>query len=378
MHRNSPAPTLTPTVERRPSRRAKILQVTSYPPPRAGWGVRVEYLKGLLEAEGHQCVVLNIGTSRRIPSTEYETVLGPWDYLKKVVRFTSQGFTAHIHVNGASEKGLLLSFIAGFVNLAFGRRPFLTFHAGIEQVLFPRQKAPRWAPVFALLFKIPRAIICNSEDVKSRIVEYGIDPSKIIPIPAFSTQYLEQTRGDLPPSLAQFYAAFPHVIFCYLRFRPLFYPVELVRGFALAAAERPDVGLVLCGASGHMEGDLWPRALEEIERHGLKDRVLVVDDLDHTDFLAALGKASIYLRSHVSDGVCSSLMEALSLGVPVVASENNTRPEGVIVYPAADPDFLGATLSATLARRAEISASLIKPVATDTLRLEVDLLTGQK
>ena len=53
---------------------ASLLEVTSYPPPRAGWGLRVEFLKKQLEAEGHQCVVLNIGTSRAIPSPEYETV----------------------------------------------------------------------------------------------------------------------------------------------------------------------------------------------------------------------------------------------------------------------------------------------------------------
>jgi glycosyltransferase involved in cell wall biosynthesis len=376
MHRRS-LESIPQPVERRFSRPAKILQITSYPPPHAGWGVRVEYLKRLLEAEGHQCVVLNIGTSRRIPSTEYETVLGPWDYFRKVVRFTHSGYTAHIHVNGASEKGLALSFIAGIVSLLYGRRPFLTFHAGVEQVLFPRQKAPRWAPVFTLLFKIPRAIICNSEEVKSRIVEYGIAPSKIVPIPAFSTQYLENTGGGLPPSLVDFYAAFPHVIFCYLRFRPMFYPVELVRGFAGVAAERPDVGLVLCGASGHMEGDLLPRAVAEIESHGLKDRVLVLDDLGRDDFLAALGKASIYLRSHVSDGVCSSVMESLSLGVPVVASENGTRPDGVIRYPASDASALARTLSDTVARRAEISAALNRPVVQDTLRVEVDLLTTQ-
>jgi glycosyltransferase involved in cell wall biosynthesis len=353
---------------------AKILQITSYPPPRAGWGVRVEYLKRQLEAEGHRCVVLNIGSSRRIPSTEYETVFGGWDYLSKVVRFHREGFTAHIHINGASEKGLVLSFIAGFVSLVFGRRPFLTFHAGVDQVLFPRHKAPRWVPVFALLFKIPHVIICNSEGVKARIVEYGVPPSKVVPIPAFSTQYLEQASSSLPPNLAAFYGSFGEVIFCYLRFRPMFYPVELLRGFAKVAAERPDVGLVLCGASGHMEGDLWPRTLAELDALSLKDRVLVVDDLAHDDFVLAVGKASIYLRSHVSDGVCSSIMEALAQGVPVVASENGTRPDGVIVYPARDSEVLGRVLSDTLARRPEIVATLKRPEAQDTLRTEVDLL----
>ena len=64
----------------------RILEVSSYPPPRAGWGIRVEFLKKRLEANGHRCVVLNIGTSRAIPSSEYEMVLGGLDFVRKVWR----------------------------------------------------------------------------------------------------------------------------------------------------------------------------------------------------------------------------------------------------------------------------------------------------
>jgi glycosyltransferase involved in cell wall biosynthesis len=353
---------------------AKILEITSYPPPRAGWGVRVWYLKRQLEAEGHQCVVLNIGTSRKIPSTEYETVMSGMDYVSKVVRFVASGYTPHIHVNGASHKGLVLSFIAEGVSLLFGRRPFLTFHAGIEQVIFPRAKAPRWAPVFWLLFLVPKAIVCNSDAVKAKIVEYGVSPSKVVPIPAFSRQYLEEDPTPLPPQLESFYGRFEHVIFSYIRLRPLFYPIEVIQGFARFASRRPGVGLVLCGVAGHMEGDLWPRTQAEIAQSGVSDRVLVLEDLEHAVFLAALRRASVYLRSHVSDGVCSSVLEALSYRVPVVASENYTRPDGVICYAADDPDALAARLEDTLSRHASIVEALQPPAATDTLRAEIDLL----
>ena len=85
---------------------ARILEVTSYPPPRAGWGIRVEFLKKALEVEGHRCVVLNIGTSRLIPSAEYETVLGGSDFVRKVWRYSRRGFVVHAHANGDALKGL--------------------------------------------------------------------------------------------------------------------------------------------------------------------------------------------------------------------------------------------------------------------------------
>lgn len=355
---------------------AKILQISSYPPPRAGWGIRVEYLKRQLTAAGHECVVLNIGVSRRTPSTEYETVHSGWDYLRKVIRFSRDGFTHHIHVNGATEKGVVLTLIAQVVSLCYGRRPVLTFHAGVEQVHFPRQKAPMWAPVYWLVFKLSRAVICNNNEVKAKIVEYGVRPGKVFPIPAFSTQYLQGAAAALPADLAEFFERFSEVVFSYIKMRPLFYPIELVQGFAELAAARKDVGLVLCGGvvEDHGEKGLLERAMAVIDTHGIRDRVCIVQDLDHDSFLVALGRSTIYLRSHISDGVCSSVMESLSLGVPVVASENGNRPAGVLRYRATDPHDLAAVLADALDRRAEIAATMPRPEVRDTLTEEADLL----
>lgn len=358
----------------RASQAGGILQITSYPPPRAGWGVRVQYLKGYLETQGHRCVVLNIGSSRTIPSDEYETVLGAADYVRKVWRFSRQGLVAHVHVNGASPKGFVLAIAAQILNLACGRRSFLTFHAGIDQVYFPRPKYPLLWPLFWLLFTLPRTIICNSEEVKAKIVEYGVGPTKIVPIPAFSTQYLESTLEALPEPMEAFYGRFPHVIFSYTKIRPMFYPEALIEGFARFAARCPDAGLVLCGIAGHMEPDLWTSVQSRIDRLGVRDRLFIVEDLTHDAFLHALSRASIYLRTHVSDGVCSSVMEALALGVPVVATENHNRPPGVITYPAEDTAALAQTLHEVLLRRDEIAAALERPQVRDTLADEARLL----
>jgi glycosyltransferase involved in cell wall biosynthesis len=355
---------------------AKILQISSYPPPRAGWGVRVQFLKKHLEADGHECVVLNIGTSRTVPSPEYETVMGGIDYVRKLWRFSRRGFVAHVHVNGASAKGFVLSIIAEIVNLACGRRCFLTFHAGVEQVYFPRPKYPLLFPVFWLLFAIPRWIICNSEEVKAKIVEYGVDPAKVVPIPAFSRQYLETADHPLPADLEAFYRRFDHVIFCYMKMRPLFFPEATMEAVGRLAARRADVGLVLCGIVGHMEEGIWPAVQARLAQADLRDRVHVVDDLSHELFLEALGRASVCLRTHLSDGVCSSVLEALTLGVPVVATENHNRPPGVITYDPDDIDRLVAILDDVLSRREQIVSQLQRPEVRDTLSQEAELLTA--
>jgi glycosyltransferase involved in cell wall biosynthesis len=355
---------------------ARILQISSYPPPRAGWGVRVEFLKKYLEACGHECVVLNIGTNRTTPSDDYETVMSGFDYVRKLVRFSQRGFVAHVHVNGASPKGFVLAILAELINLLSGRRCFLTFHAGVEQVYFPRPKYPLLLPVFWVIFTIPQRIICNSEEVKKKIVEYGIDPDKIVPIPAFSEQYLERSSTPLPADVEAFFNRFEHVVFCYIKMRRLFFPRETVEAFARLAARRQDVGLLLCGVGGYTDAGMWPVVQARLSQQDLHGRVLVVEDLSHDLFLQALGRAKVCLRTHLSDGVCSSVLEALSLRVPVVAVENHTRPPGVITYDPKDEQRLADILDDVLDRRAEIVAGLQPPPVRDTLAEEARLLLG--
>ena len=103
---------------------------------------------------------------------------------------------------------------------------------------------------------------------------------------------------------------------------------------------------------------------------------MVVEDLAHEAFMTALGRARVYLRSHVSDGVCSSVLESLALGVPVVASENNNRPAGVITYPPEDAETLAAKLYDVLDRRDEVAAGLPRVEVRDTLADEARLLTA--
>jgi glycosyltransferase involved in cell wall biosynthesis len=355
---------------------ARILEVASYPPPRSGWSVRVEFLKKRIEEEGHQCVVLNVGPSRVIPSTEYESVLSGSDLLRKLCRYSAKGFVVHAHTNGDSLKGVLLALVAQFVYLAFGRRCYLTFHAGAIQRYFPRHRASWLVPLYWLLFTIPRRVICNSEAVRRCIQGYGIPGRKIVAIPAFSRQYLDFAPAALPPELDAFFRRFPHTVFTYARMRPLFFPLTMIDGMAQVMARRDDVGLVLCGGLSHMEEGLWREVDARIKAHGIRDRVCLIEDLERDTFLTALQRSSIYLRTPITDGVASSVLESLALGTPVVASENGNRPPGVITYPMEDAAAMAAAVEQVVVNRADVIERMGRVAVADTLSQEVALLTG--
>jgi glycosyltransferase involved in cell wall biosynthesis len=354
----------------------RILQITSYPPPRAGWGVRVEFLKKRLEHEGHHCVVLNIGRSRTTPSGEYETVMGGVDYVRQVWRFSRQGYTVHAHVNGESPKGFVLTLLAELINLLHGRRCFLTFHAGAVQLYFPRAACPWLAPMYWVMFAIPRRIICNSEAVKARIREFGVPAARIDVIPAFTRQYLDYRPVRLRADIEAFYERCRAVALAYIRVRPGFYLDTLIEGFARCARTHPSAGLAICGVSGDVDPRLWREVQDGIARLGLGDRVCVIDDLGHDEFRVALTRSALYLRTPTTDGVASSVLEALALGVPVVASENGARPAGVITYAASDAAALGDALCHVLDNRDRVIAAIPSIELPDTLTSEVRLLTA--
>ena len=232
--------------------------------------------------------------------------------------------------------------------------------------------------MFWLLFTVPRAIVCNDAEVKARIAQYGVSPHKVTPIPAFSVQYLAGPREPLPDDVERFYQRFSSIVFCYMSVLPIYFPVSAFDAFARVVADRPDVGLVVCGVGGFRDESLW-EAVQERVRHGtLTDHVLLVEDLPHGAFVEALSRATVYLRTPPSDGVASSVLEALTLRVPVLAAENGCRPDGVVTYPSDDVEALSVALRDVLDRHDELARTITPPAVEDTLAVEVALLTGRE
>ena len=95
----------------------KILEIGVYPPPFCGWGTRLYFVRKALDEAGHQCVPLNLGENRRVPSDEYECVRSGWEYVRKICRYLRLGYVIHMHANGSSPKGFLLSGIAYLLSL---------------------------------------------------------------------------------------------------------------------------------------------------------------------------------------------------------------------------------------------------------------------
>jgi glycosyltransferase involved in cell wall biosynthesis len=177
---------------------------------------------------------------------------------------------------------------------------------------------------------------------------------------------------ELPVEIENFLKAKKHIIHCYIVLRKGFFIETLVDFIRRIKA---DVGIILTGIRSIEDEEITGVAeqLKELEKRGL---ILMVEDLDHDEFMTLLSKSDIYLRTPISDGVASSVLEALSLKVPVVASENGKRPEGVLTYKAGDVDDLENKVSYVLGNIDEIKRSIYSPPIRDTVKDEIGLLVG--
>jgi glycosyltransferase involved in cell wall biosynthesis len=312
--------------------------------------------------------------TEKTKSDHYIDVQNGLDYLVKLVRYRFCGYHFHIHTNGQAVKGPILCLMANLVSVLSGERASLTFHGGIEQLYFPKKNAGKMFWIIYLNLLLPKLIVCNNAPVKKRIEHYGpfIAEEKVKAIPAFSVQYLEYKPVELPERIEKFIKGKKHIVLCYIVLRNGFFVDTTVQ--FLKECEG-DVGFILSGIGKPEDEEVagYVAELKSLERKGV---VLAIEDLDHDAFMTLLKKCSLYLRTPVSDGVASSVLEALTQEVPVVASENGRRPKGVITYDPKNPEDLAEKIEYVVSNRERIAREIVKPRIEDTLEVEISTLQG--
>ena len=129
-------------------------------------------------------------------------------------------------------------------------------------------------------------------------------------------------------------------------------PLDMVR--AIAALDRDDVVMVWLG-----DGDLRAQTERLAARLGLADRFLLLGNReDVSDLLPAF---DVFAMSSLFEGLPCSLVEAMTCGIPVVATAVNSVPELVIpgrtglTARARDPRSLSVALGYMLDHPAEAS-----------------------
>jgi len=314
----------------------RIMQIGNWPPPVCSWSMSLVGLRKELDSRGWDCQVMNLNENRKVRSPEYIDVQTGWDYFTKVLRLVRRGYAIHVRVNGETKKGYLLALCALGLARMYGRPALLTYGGGHQQSYFPAPKGSFRHLAFSFLFRFPQRIYCNSDKVKQVLLGTGIPQERVVPIPHFSSYYVQFTPTRLPKEVEDFFRKCDGVFFSYVCFRKEFaleFFAEAIRRFR---QKHPAAGFLLVGP--------WDREMDQmvafLKSEKIEDAVCVQGSVPHDTFLTMLSRSLAYIRTPVTDGICSSVLESLKLKVPVLGADNGARPPGTELWREGDVDSL--------------------------------------
>jgi glycosyltransferase involved in cell wall biosynthesis len=178
------------------------------------------------------------------------------------------------------------------------------------------------------------AIIGVSMEICRQVINTGVESEKVHHIPGFIPPI--KINHDFPNEIKSFLKnknprllisgqLFPqgnediYGIFPMIKIMP-----ELINRY-------PDVGLVIvCYEVKNNRIDIFNVLSNIIEKMGLSNNILLY--LNSGELWPIISETDIYIRNTRSDGDANSIREAISLGIPVIASNCTKRPESVITF----------------------------------------------
>jgi glycosyltransferase involved in cell wall biosynthesis len=308
----------------------KILLIGEFPPPYGGISVHVAGIHKELTAAGIPCRVLD--TSR---------VRDPAKFTAALLRAVRQGWTPHLHTNGHNPKSWLVAFACGLAGRV-RRGGVLTLHSGLAPgYLDSASTWRRWN--VARTCSLYGRVLCVSPAIQRSLESLGVPRKQTEIAPACLAVNLPHVvlDADLLAWTEEHQPLFSTALF----FRPEYGFDLLVTALAKFRIRHPSFGCVVMGS-----GERQAEALKLVSDAGLESNLLLLGDVEHDTCLALMSRSDVFLRPTLADGDSISVREAVSLGVPVVASRTGTRPAGAILFEPGNVEDMLSKLPWALAR----------------------------
>jgi glycosyltransferase involved in cell wall biosynthesis len=310
-----------------------------YPPPFAGEPVHVKQLAQFLRDRGLVVEILNLNRRAR-PSPEYMSAAGRMALLWKLFTIADRASILHLHTNGHSRRSWLLVLVAGLTARLRGTPALLTLHSGLLPAYVARFGGiKRWL-ARRILESFVR-VVCVNHEIRRAVQHLGIAGGRTAIIPAFLGV---AQPAEMAPSDRVLIRDFRQLLVAVAggEHDPERGLGTVLRAMQQLVALTPDLGVVLMG------WQVGPKTGPLIAELGLVGRAVCLGEVPHDRCLAFLRAADVVVRSTFADGDAITVREALAFGVPVVASDTDSRPEGVTLFRKGDVTDLVAKLREVL------------------------------
>ncbi len=287
-----------------------------------------------MKRAGQQSSVLNVDPGAPAPEHDaYIKISGGTDLALQLLRHVWNDWILHVHTNGHNPKSWFIGLACG-VAAQFGPGATLTLHSGLVPAYL--RDSDRWKRQIArLTCVLYDRVTCVNNEIAEAITQLGLEREKVQIMPAFLP--IETPDVSLPENIASWMQEHSPAISSTMFFRPEYGFELLLEAVSRLKKQYPKIGCFIMG-SDEEQAQAGARVL--VERSSLTESVYLGGDLDHEMCLAIMSRSSMFVRPTFRDGDSISVREALSLGVPVVASNVGERPEGVMLFEPGDVDGL--------------------------------------
>lgn len=300
----------------------KVLFVGPYPPPHGGISVHVWSAHALMKRAGQQSNVLNVDPRAPV-SDAYIKIAGALDLVRELVRHVWNDWVLNVHTNGHNRNSWAISLACGLA-AQFGPGATLTLHSGLAPAYIRESSGP-WRKILRLACALYSRVICVNEEIANAIVGLGVHREQTQILPAFLP--IEAPDVAVPAEIERWMNRHSPVLTSNMWFRPEYGFELLVQAVGRLKNEYPQMGALIMGTGEDLE-----EAAALVQRSGLDDAIYLAGDLDHELCLAVIARSAMFIRPTYRDGDSISVREAMALGVPVVASNVGTRPEGTFLF----------------------------------------------
>jgi glycogen(starch) synthase len=294
---------------------------------------------------GQQSSVLNVDP-RAPESDAYIKISGAPGLLRELVRHVCDDWSLNVHTNGHNPKSWFIALACGLAAQA-GPEATLTLHSGLAPAYirgstFWKRQVTRLA---CLLYT---RVVCVNSEIAETVAQLGVARRQIEITPAFIP--VDMPDIHLTPQIESWVKKHSPFLSTTMFFRPEYGFDLLVTAMQRLKRDFPDIGCIVMG-SGEDRG----AAEDLLARSGVNEALYLVGDLDHQACLALMARSAAFVRPTFRDGDSISVREAISMNVPVVASNVGTRPDGVLLFEVGDVDGFVKTVRTVLRSSIELA-----------------------
>lgn len=194
-----------------------------------------------------------------------------------------------------------------------GWRPFVLFAYGSDIVVDPKRSLFHWI-ITRKVVQSADLVLIDSEVQRRALLALGCSPNRIVSFPWFDLTDLRLVSRDSTFRRKRNWEG-KSIVVSVRKHEPIYAVDTLIRAIPTVIARSPNVRFLIFG-SGTQTPALMKLASELNVNHFLH----FAGNVSRKELLGYMKDCDVYVSTSLSDGSSSSLLEAMSFGIPVVVT----------------------------------------------------------